>query len=396
MKLKNFLLVGAAIGALTACSSSDEPGTEPGGVSDGLRNAPGTEVYVGVDALDDLESVDGTTRATRAENPLAPMAKISYFNVKVDPRLGYTIKPNTYVIGVLNGKLYTDCPYITINKGNDNKYLLSTDGSAMKSLIAAGDTTTASVVANVEKRFKRTNPISSSVVEDKIHVVWYIAKDMNNGWHIDGLLTDKDDVKSACDACRDEGFQEITFGENGNQLTYEQFIAFFPDNHNVKPIDKTLLVDIHQQEHKDWGEIKTSVHVKEAKDVKVYLPISKDYTVENAYTNEVVKYFEKTYQVQDYNGAIGSNVSVNVERKGTGITITISGITDELLKALERRYNDGLTVEVHTFYKLTGDDGSGDYKGVVWNALKESTVSYDGVKKGQITSAYNAEKVEIK
>ncbi len=391
MKLKNFLLFSAAIGTLTACSSSEDPGTKPDHTG-WLRNAPGTEVYVGVDALDNLESVNGTTRA---ENPLAPMAKISYFNVKVDPRLGYTIKPNTYTTGVLNGKLYTDCPYITINKGNDNKYLLSTDGSAMKSLIAAGDTTTASVIANVEKRFKRTNPISPSVVESKIHVVWYIAKDMYNGWHIDGLLTDKDDVKSACDACRDEGFQEITFGENGDQLTYEQFIDFFPDNHNVKPIDKTLLVDIHQQEHKDWGEIKTSVHVKEAKDVKVYLPISDDYTVENDYTNEVVKYFEKTYQVQDYNRTIGSNVKVDVERNGTGVTISISGITDELLKALERRYNDGLTVEVHTFYRLSGNDGS-DYKTPVWNALKESTVAYDGTKKGQITSAYNTEEVEIR
>ena len=393
MKLKNLFLASVAIGALTACSSSDDQSAEPGATSNWLANAPGTEVYVGVEALNNLESASATTRAM--VNPLAPTVKVTYFNVKVDPRLGYTLKPNTYTPGVLDGMLYTDCPFITINNGNDKSYLLSTDGSAMRCLIAAGDTTTANVIANVEKKYKRTGRISPTVVEDKIHVVWYLAKDMNNGWHIDGLLTDKEDVKSACEAARDEGFQEITFGENGSQLTYEQLMDFLPVDYKVKPIDKTLEVDINQQEHNTWGEIKTSIHIKEAKDVKVYLPISKDYTVENADTNEVAKYFTKTYEVQNYNETIGSDIKVNVERNATGVTIAVSGVTEELLKALERRYNDGLTVEVHTFYKLADEAGNGDYKVPVWNKLKESTVSYDGLKKGQITSAYNTEVVEI-
>ena len=94
---------------------------------------------------------------------------------------------------------------------------------------------------------------------------------MENGWHVNGLLTDKDDIKAACDACKNEGFQEITFGENDGkrQLTYQQLADYYPAIYNIKPIDPTLLVDIHQQEHSSWGEIKTSVHIKEAKDVKV-------------------------------------------------------------------------------------------------------------------------------
>ena len=398
MKAKLLLLMLAS-GLFAACSSSDDGGgTTPGGTNTDLAkylaNAPGTEVYVGVEALNNMEQVGASTRA---ENPLAPVVNVDHFNVKVAPRLGYNVSPSTYVYSVVsNGKLYKDCPFVDINDGNDNTYLLSTDGTGLRTLIAAGDTTTASIIRRVAS-FGRTNRKSSTLVEENIHVIWYLSKHMNNGWHIDGLLTDKADIKEACDACHDEGFQEITFGKDGRQITYAELVEYMPMIHNLKPIDKTLGVDIHQQNHSEWGEIKTSLHIKEAKDVTVYLPVSKAYTVENADTNEVVKYFQKTYEVQDYNAAIGSTVNVTVKRIGTGVTITVTGITDELLKALERRYNDGLTVDVHTFYKLTDEKGNGDYKQPVWEALKESTVSYDGAKSGQITSAiYETDKVEIK
>ena len=79
------------------------------------------------------------------------------------------------------------------------------------------------------------------------------------------------------------------------------------------------------------------------------------------------------------------------------VVINITGVTDELLKALERRYNDGFTVEIHTFYKLTDKNGVADFKTPVWNALKNSQVIYDGNMNGQITSAFfTDESVEIK
>lgn len=405
MKAKLLFLMFAS-GLFASCSSSDDGGdTNTSGAGNGklekyLANAPGTEVYVGVESLNNIDKVDNIEKvgaSTRAENPLAPVVNVNYFNVKVDPRLGYNVSPSTYVGVVSKGMLYKDCPFVDIYDGNDNTYLFSTNGTGLRTLIAAGDTTTASVVRKVASLYKRNRPQSPTLVEENIHVIWYLSKHMNNGWHIDGLLTDKADIKDACDACRDEGFQKITFGKDGRQITYEELVEYMPMIHNLKPIDKTLNVDIAQQNHSDWGEIKTTIHVKEAKDVTVYLPVSKAYTLENADTNEVVKYFQKTYEVQDYNGAIGSDVNVTVKRIDTGVTITITGITDELLKALERRYNDGLTVEVHTFYKLTDENGVGDYKQAVWQSLKESTVSYDGAKSGQITSAfYETEKVEIK
>lgn len=378
--MKNFkklLLALATVGMFTACSNTDDVAN----TDSSLSQTPSTEVYMGVYALNNLEKVSTTTRAT--ENPLSPVVNVIYFNVKVDPRLGYVTPATGYLNAVKNGKAYTDCPYITINKGNDYTYLLSTDGSAMRTLIAAGDTTTANIQKQVAKYYQRTNPISPTLNEKNIHVIWYIAKDMNNGFHIDGLLTDKADIKEACDACRDEGYREITFGENGAQLTYDQLMEYFPVNYKIKPFSKNLGIDIHQQEHDGWGEIKTSVHLKEAKNVKIFLPVSKDYTVENADTNEVVRYFEKYFEVQDYDRAIGAQVNVKVERQDNGVTINITGVTTELLKALERRYNDGFTVEIHTFYKLSDEN-----KAAVWKALKNANINYDGNISGQITSAY--------
>lgn len=136
MKLQKLMLAIAAVGALTACSNSEENGID----NSWLANAPGTEVYMGVDALNNLTKVGTSSRAARfssraTENPLAPVTEVRYFNVKVDPRLGYDVKPNTYS-SVGNGvKVYTDCPFITVNKNKNYSYLLSTDGSGLRTLL---------------------------------------------------------------------------------------------------------------------------------------------------------------------------------------------------------------------------------------------------------------------
>ena len=393
INMKKAVLFLAVACALVSCSSSEEGGE---GGNSWLASAPATEVLMGVETLDNISKVDGM-QMRASVNPLAPVVTVNYFNVKIDPRLGYNYPANNYVGVIIGGKLYKDCPFITINKGNNNSYLLSTNGSGLRTLIAAGDTATASILATINGKILRNQRISPTVVEKNIHVMWYLAKDMFNGWHIDGLLTDKADIKEACDACRDEGFKEITFGENGKQLTYEELMDSLPVNYNIKPLDKTLGVDIHQQRHDNWGEIKTSVHIKEAKDVKIVIPVGKDNTLENADTNEVARYFEKYYEIQNYNKTIGSTVNVKVERLTESVVINITGVTDELLKALERRYNDGFTVEIHTFYKLTDKNGVADFKTPVWNALKNSQVIYDGNMNGQITSAFfTDESVEIK
>lgn len=53
---------------------------------------------MGVYALNNLEKVSTTTRAT--ENPLSPVVNVIYFNVKVDPRLGYVTPATGYLNAV--------------------------------------------------------------------------------------------------------------------------------------------------------------------------------------------------------------------------------------------------------------------------------------------------------
>lgn len=110
---------------------------------------------MGVDVLNNYQKVNAVTRAA---NPLSPTANVNYFNVKVDPRLGFNVAPNKYVGVMNNGKVYTDCPYITINKDKNFDYLLSTNGSGLRTLIAAGDTTTATIVKKLTSWCGRTNP----------------------------------------------------------------------------------------------------------------------------------------------------------------------------------------------------------------------------------------------
>ena len=383
------LLLG---GLMMSCSGNEDE------LNSYLKSAPKTVVYIGSDNRGDLQQAEMMTRAV---NPLAPVANVAFFNVKVDPRLGYNTSSTTYYTVSYKGSLYTDCPFLTTeNTPLVGKYLLSTNGSGLRTLVASGDTTTAFVIRNL--RVARNKKISSTVVEKNIHVIWYFAKYFESGrgkgWHIDGLLTDKTDIKAACEASQDEGFGAITFGESEGkeQLSYNDLISRYKTIYNIKPIDKTLGVDIHQQEHNDWGEIKTSVHLNEAKSVTITLPVGDEYTVEGQDMGEVVKEYGKLYNVQTYNATIGSNVNVKTERLKDKVVITITGVSDELLKALERRYNSGLTVEVHTFYTLKDKSGK-DCKPDVWTALKKSTVNYEGSMKGQITSAFNEnDAVEIK
>lgn len=74
------MLVVAAAGLFTACSNTDDLNH----TDFAQNNAPSTEVYMGVNALNNLEKINTTTRAT--ENPLSPVVNVTYFNVKVDPR----------------------------------------------------------------------------------------------------------------------------------------------------------------------------------------------------------------------------------------------------------------------------------------------------------------------
>ena len=73
------MLVAAAAGLFTACSNTDDLNH----TDFAQNNAPSTEVYMGVNALNNLEKINTTTRAT--ENPLSPAFKKWWQNTIKEP-----------------------------------------------------------------------------------------------------------------------------------------------------------------------------------------------------------------------------------------------------------------------------------------------------------------------
>ena len=181
------------------------------------------------------------------------------------------------------------------------------------------------------------------------HVLWYVVKEvgMQYGWHVNGVLT-KDVVP----------------------------------NYVIQPdkVPNNVEVDIHQQEHQDWNEIKTSVHIRaDVESVTINLPIREENIVEqDDFDIRVYDYYYKEYTIKH-----------KITHNAQGITIEIYDIPATLIETLKTQFGDGLTVEVHSYCKQA--EG-------IWEDLKKSCVVRTGkacTVNGQITSAFNTENVPI-
>lgn len=182
------------------------------------------------------------------------------------------------------------------------------------------------------------------------HVAWYVIKEvgMQYGWHVNGVITD----------------------------TIVQDYAINPD---VR-IPDNVEIDIHQQEHQDWDEIKTSIHIRtDCGAITLNLPLEYETIVEqDNFSIRAYDYYYKEYVI-----------SHEIMHDEDGITIRISDIPASLIEELKERFGDGLTIEIHSFCNVS------DY----WDRLKQSCVI--GTQKpctviGQITSAFHDELVPIK
>lgn len=150
--------------------------------------------------------------------------------------------------------------------------------------------------------------------------------------------------------------------------------------------------DIHQQEHKDWKEIKTSIHLRDTVDAYILITIPQEYQANPddfaIRGGEMYEYINKTITIQnqDY------NIIFTVAHTQEGISIYVGGANcAEALRAARQAYGDGLTFEVHTYVKaVVNDQPVGD--DLVWTMLKNSTVTTDPTHLfGQITSAFYPE-----
>ena len=183
------------------------------------------------------------------------------------------------------------------------------------------------------------------------HVLWYVVKEvgMARGWHVNGVIVDYEVPE--------------------------------PDG---TPND--IEIDIHQQEHIDWNEIKTSVHVRtDAEFVKINIPLSKEDIIEQ--DDFDIRVYQTYFKDTEY-----SDVTVEITHDDNGITILIKDIDPALIESYKGTFGDGLTVEIHSYCK-------GIDKDAIWAKVKNSTVLEIGkpcTVDGQITNYFNDEKLPIK
>lgn len=259
-----------------------------------------------------------------------------------------------------------------------NKYVYSTDGLVVQSIIEEEPTLEDLFNADNSK-YDLTGYIAN---QDKLHFLWYVCKQQNQSdhtWHIDGVLTTKEKTN----------ISETEYGES--QI----------DDYNKKGIIEDTLpvirkanieVDVHQQEHKDWNEIKTSIHLRDTVDVEVFIPIQYQEQADD-FNIRVGKEFEYITEIKDTKIQIAGNeyqLEASITHEENGIRIIIKPNKDALIAA-RKEYMDGITYEIHNYVN----------KGVsisdIWNYVKGTTCKttpYTLIQ-GQITSAYFNDKIEF-
>lgn len=157
------------------------------------------------------------------------------------------------------------------------------------------------------------------------HVLWYVVKEvgMQYGWHVNGIISE-------------------------NPVPVYTFDSkMVPDN---------VFVDVHQQQHNDWNEIKTSIHIRTAcESVKVTIPLNEEDILEQ--DDFAIRVFD--YDISAY------TVSNTVTHDANGITISITNIPSELIQNLKDNFGDGLTIEIHSYTN----------KSDIWEQLQKSYVT---------------------
>lgn len=163
--------------------------------------------------------------------------------------------------------------------------------------------------------------------------------------------------------------------------------------------------DIHQQEHKDWNEIKTSIHVRDTAAVHVFLPIPEesqavadDFDIR---TGNVYQYVENIEAKFEFAGKEFS-FPVEINHTATGYDILIDCTTadaKEALKLARGVFDDGITFEIHSYVNPNVATEQ------IWNWLK--TVKLPSTKtsqwpqdgdisthvRGQVSSAYHMDEM---
>ncbi|MBQ0057501.1 MAG: hypothetical protein KBT20_07585 [Bacteroidales bacterium] len=147
-----------------------------------------------------------------------------------------------------------------------------------------------------------------------------------------------------------------------------------PDDVNT-PLVPEVEVDIHHQSHKDWNELKVSVHLRDTVNVRVFIPVSldlqampDDFDIRTGIDYDYIDYIDQTIsEVQKVKFNVASEefeIDVQINHRATGIEILLAGA--DCAKALHFArgiYDDGITFEIHSYLypTLTAD--------AIWNDI---------------------------
>lgn len=190
---------------------------------------------------------------------------------------------------------------------------------------------------------------------DDYKIVWYVAKEVGGNylWHVNGIFVEKDKTpEDIWEKIKEDVDKDLDISKEN--------------------VTENVEIDIHKQEHSDWNEIKTSVHIRaDVENVQITIPIEYKNIVE-----------ADDFSIRIYNKYISGIEIKNmiVHDVNEGIIITIDNIDPTLINMLKDKYGDGLTVEIHSYCKE--EDG-------IWEAMKKTKIALGkaSLLKYQITSA---------
>lgn len=290
-----------------------------------------------------------------------------------------TAAGKTMVADLNQGSVTANAAWHSSAKKNFPKYIWGTDGSAVQSIITHEPTLEDLINANKSTKY---NLQGYKEHQDELHFIWYACKQQASDhiWHIDGILTSKDR----------KDISETIYGKD--QIDNYDKDGMIKDKGDVSK-KAHVEVDVHQQEHKDWNEIKTSIHLRDTVDVEVFIPIeyqelADDFNIRAGYDYEYVTELKNSKIVID--GQV-FEFEVSIKHEPAGIRITVHP-NKEALIAARNKYDDGITFEVHN-YVTPGVDNA-----TIWGQLKKTTCTAwpKTFIYGQVTSAFYEDQVYFK
>ena len=364
--MKKFLLMMSTVALLFSCSSDEIGGIEENGGNQEAASLRSTEVYVQNKKL--------ASRQLLSDQSTNPDYGHAYFFIRIDGNIpGFESQNSKYYFpGNADGSTLfgdADSNKGVINVGYDyredssdknlTKYCYDPTGEVVQSkTIISAPSIKKLIDANKNASFDL-----SSIDTTDLKIIWYVTKFDWGQWHVDGVLT----YKSTKDVT--EVFPDIEQEYEDKGCTKEETITpIYSDSANIE-------VDVHQQEHSDWDEVKTSIHIREFVDkVTVEIPIGRENLAEA--DDFAVRHYDYFVSLPNASEEMPLSVKVSHEDDRLVIEVTLTEAAKKYIADLKSQSNDGVTIEVHSYPKdLTRDE--------VWAKL-------------QGTKAYTSPQVAVK